>query len=185
MIGLQTNKGYTLIEVVIAAGLFSGALLVMSGVFTNFIVTERRDIAEHQLQEEIRFGLELFSREARTAYASTYAVNASGTQVTFRNQEGTCVSYRVQNSAWQRGTNSNSGTCESLSYNNYDTLHSGRTTIQQMRFLIPTSIAGGGELLRQGFITVSLRAAAVGTVIAPLSLQTTISSRQVVPYSGS
>jgi type II secretory pathway pseudopilin PulG len=176
------QDGYTIIETVVALGVFSLMLLIVGGLFSQFILTQRRDIGERILQEQIRFALELFTREARTAYASTFWVSGTGDQITFRNQNGMCVKFRVQSGAWQRSEVGGSGDCESLIYSSFDAITSNRIRVTNLQFGIPDNITSGGVLQEQGFVRVSIQAQTVQHAVPPLHLQSSVTSRQVTPY---
>lgn len=176
--------GYTIIETVIALGIFSIVLLVISGLFSHFVASQRRDIGEKAVQEEMRFALELFSREARTAYASTFAVTGTGEQITFRNQNGVCAAYRLQSNAWQRAESSASGPCESQTYGVFGSLTTNKVQLTTLRFLIPANISSGSIMQRQGFISVIVTATPSFEAVPPLEMQSTITSRQIAVYPG-
>lgn len=173
------ERGYTMIEIVVAAGIFAGVLLVVANIFTFFIFSQRRDISERRLQEDLRFAIEFFSREARTAYASTFAVTGTGDRVTFRNQNGTCVAYHVSNEAWERAEQEGSGVCEDMTYTNYVAITGNNTRMMELVFLIPSDITDGAQLLRQGIITFHMQAASTNASVPTLDLQSSVTSRQV------
>lgn len=187
---LPNNKGYTLIELMVALGVFSVVVIMISGLITRLIFIERRDIGEQALQEDLRFALEVFSREARLAYASTFALaDGTGKSVVMRNQNGNCVNYRLndENGALERAEVSSGGVdCLGAGFSGrYAPLTSQRVQFDFLRFDIPDSIYNQGDarLDRQGFITIIMKARAKKTSTPPLELQTTITSRQVKSYT--
>lgn len=94
------GHGFTLIELVVAMGIFAVMLLIVAGAFSRFVSTQRADVGEQELQEDMRVALEFFNREVRTAYGTTFetgTVDVDGTDqpfVSLRNQNGACVMYR-------------------------------------------------------------------------------------------
>lgn len=175
------KKGFTLIELMIAMGILVILLALSVTVFSRFVNHERREISERSLQEDIRFALGLFMREARTAYASTY-VNTDDGGIVFQNQNGRCVKYRrsTQNS-WERSDITTSGTCDSNTvFTNFDSLTSSTTKITRLDFKMPPDVSvTPGVLSRQGFVTVVITAASATSAIPALELQTTVTARQV------
>lgn len=175
------QSGATLIELLITISIFTILLIMISGIFSRFVTMERRDISERALQEDIRLALELFVREARTAYGSTYALfpSSAGDMIVFRNQNGTCVAYKLGDDAFQRAELFTSDPCDVVSYTDFNSLTSQKTILETVRFLLPEGIVSGGQLSHQGFITLSIRARSHVSSIPPLELQTTITSRQI------
>ncbi len=177
------NKGFTLIELMIAVGILVILLVLSVTVFGRFVMNERREIAERSLQEDIRFALELFMREARTGYASTY-VNSNDGGIVFRNQNTSCVKYRrsTQNS-WERSDTTTGGICDSSTlFTKFDSLTSNTTKITRLDFQMPAGVSDPGVMKRQGFVTVVIEAGSTTTSqLPPLELETTITSRQVKP----
>ena len=63
MTGSHTDhKGFTLLELVVATGIFAIFMLVIVGMFSQFVFTQRRNIAEQALLEDVRTALEIFER---------------------------------------------------------------------------------------------------------------------------
>lgn len=183
---MKTNHGFSLIEVVLSVGMLGIIVLLVSGVFTRFIALQRHDIAQQALQEDVRLALELFSREARTAYASTFAVvNGEGSALTFRNQNGDCVLYQVNPTTRQleRGEVKTGGTDCDVS--NFDNASLAAVTSRDTRFEVlrfdPVRSQANQEGLpdRQGMITVIIEAVSRRDAEIQLDLQTTVASRQM------
>lgn len=182
------SKGYTLIELLVAIGIFSVVVTIVAGLTTRLVFVERRDIGQQALEEDVRFALEVFSREARLAYASTYALNDdTGESVVMRNQNGNCVNYRLnENRALERSEVETAGVdCLGANFGSlYAPLTSSRMQFESLRFDVPSSVYNQADarLDRQGFITVTLKARAGNASVPPLELQTTVTSRQVQAY---
>lgn len=180
------NKGFTLIELMIAMGILVVLLLLSVTIFSRFVMNERREIAERSLQEDIRFALELFLREARTGYASTYVnLDDSPTGIVFRNQNQECVAYQLRDNALQRATAS--GTCDnrSQSFSNWEALTGRSTRFIELAFKMPAGATVSerpGVLNRQGFVTIILKSTSTIGSLPAIELETTITSRQFQPY---
>ena len=175
------QRGATLIELLVTISIFTILLIMITGIFSRFVTMERRDISERALQEDIRLALEQFVREARTAYGSTYALfpSSAGEMVVFRNQNKTCVAYKLGDGVFERAENFTSDPCDTVSYTDFVPLTSEKTIVENVHFFLPESIVLNGELNRQGFITLSIRAKSANSSIPAFEIQTTITSRQI------
>jgi prepilin-type N-terminal cleavage/methylation domain-containing protein len=184
----QSQRGFTLVEIVLATGIFVVLIAVMIGIFSQFTSTQRRDIAEQKLLEEIRHALELFNREARTGYGSTYALtDGSGQSVAFRNQNGLCVNYRLEGAQLMRAEREVSGqACDADDFAGvtYTPLTSADISIDQLRFDVTASTSEAEQLDRQGFITLILRISSDNESVPATPVQSTVTSRQVAPFQG-
>ena len=195
MIGIPRRKkenrqaGFTLMELLVAISVFSMVVVMVAGLITRLIFIERRDIGEQALEEDIRFFLEVFSREARLSYASDFALaDTTGRSILMRNQNGNCVSYRLSDETGviERAETTHIGSsCTEASFSGrFSTLTSARVHFDTLRFDIPDDVynVGDNRLDRQGFITIIIKAHATNRVTPPLELQTTVASRQVRAY---
>jgi Tfp pilus assembly protein FimT len=185
------SRGSTLIELLVTISIFTVMIVMVLGIFSRFITTQRRDIAERTLQEDVRLALEVFLREARTAYASSFAlaqdtsVARVGQMIVFRNQNGTCVAYKLSNESWQRAEAETSTLCEEVTYRSFIPLTAAHTKVEDIRFILPQGITASNQLQRQGFITLIIRASTREATVPPLELETTVTSRQVIPFTNS
>ncbi len=184
----KAKAGYTLIELLIALGVFSIVIVIMAGLVSRVVFIERRSIAEQALEEDLRFALEIFSREARLAFSSTFALaDDTGQSLLMRNQNGVCVNYRVSPAGvFERAEAEAQGTdCAGADFaSRYSPLTSSRIRVEQLRFDMPENIYNqrDNRLDRQGFITLIVRARGASAPTPPLELQTTVTSRQVKVY---
>lgn len=190
-------KGFTLVEVIVAAGIFFILLMVITGVYTRFTFIQRREIGEQLLQEEVRFSLELVEREIRNGWGSTFNVVGPAprpeSQLLFRNQNGQCVSYRLQDSALERAQrrweDNPDGECDpgpftsASSAVDWERVTSSELVVPNIRFIPEKASASGDVLESQGFVTIiiSFRSPRSGT-IPEIHLQSTVTSRNMIPY---
>lgn len=65
------EKGFTIVETLIATTIFSLVVIGVMGIFTQMLVIQRRGSAAQRIQENVQYVLELISREVRV---STLAV---------------------------------------------------------------------------------------------------------------
>jgi len=179
----QKNKGFTLVELVTASGIFVILIIIVTALFSRYMYTQRRDIAEQKLLEELRLSLELFNRETRTAYGSTYFLpDGSGQSLLYRNQNKLCVHYRLRDGRLQRAESEVTGTdCRETDFNpsGYANLTGSDITISALRFDITPSTVGPDGLDRQGFVTVIISAGNEDFAGTAITAQSTVTSRQV------
>ena len=184
----RRQAGFTLIEVLVAVALFSITLLIVIGVYGQFTDTQRREIGEQQLQEDMRVVFEQFNREARTAFGTTFPDGDTGSTVRFRNQNGLCVQYALLDQAVVRTEATASEAAVSCNDPGLYPVAAQRpltdseVVIEAVRFLsLPAQVDGDDQLQSQGLISmlVTARPAGVGR---ELRLQSSVASQQVVTY---
>jgi prepilin-type N-terminal cleavage/methylation domain-containing protein len=84
---LQTNKGFTLIEVMVAVGLFVTVMLIGVGAVLNTNVTHKRTLAVRQVLDSVNFLVEDMARNIRLGsnyncdVLSEYTEDASSTVI--------------------------------------------------------------------------------------------------------
>lgn len=196
------SKGFSLIEVVVASGILLIVLQLVVGAYARFVHVERAGINEQEMQEDIRLVLQLFNREARTAYGTTYQAIVSPVThqpngIVFRNQEGICVKYEhlaAPSFSLQRSdsaglsdlfVNRGHNCADPVIYNGPQRLTDDTATeIVSLQFDARAAIAQAPPsffLAGQGFVTVRLqvRSSAINN---PVLLQSTVTSRQFISY---
>ncbi len=191
MIGTKspTSSGFTLLETVVALGIFSVFIVVITSIFSHFSYSQKRDIAEQNLQEDARLALEIMNREIRTGYGSTYRnPNDDRSMLSFVNQTGQCVFYALLTTTDGRGSlqraesGSPSEGCPDPSESAYRSLTGPQTDITSLIFMVtPADFSAD---LRQGFVTTNLEMISTDKIETPLRLQTTTTSRQITTYEG-
>lgn len=89
--GDPRQSGLTLIEIVIAVGIFTLLVGTVAGVFATFARGQRSGLEQATLLGDAQTFLELLEREVRTGYGNTFS--GSGSTFAFKNQEGLPVTY--------------------------------------------------------------------------------------------
>ena len=182
----RKSGGFTMIELLVAIGIFGIFITIVTGVFARFMMVERHGIAQGQLISDLQSVMQSFTKEARTAFGSTYNVTNTGKEIAFRNQEGECISYRVDNGVFQRAAVENvNGEClvDSMNSSQYSPLTGSQTNITEIRFnIIIAEPSVDNALGNQGVITMSITAQSKSSDILPIKLETTVVSRQMSPY---
>ena len=167
----RKSAAFTLIELLIAMGIFAVFITIITGVFTNFIQVQRHAIAQGQLISDMRSAMEAFIKEARTGYGSTYA--AEGDAVVFVNQNNDCITFRVIDGQFKRADAGEQDVCsaEDSDSNRFSPITSKATEIIGLEFSIPVDRV----------ITIKLTATSKKDGIPPISIQNSITSRQMEP----
>ena len=106
MIGDKKLRGFTLIEILVAVSIFAVIILVTSSIFRNVLVNQKTAADDSETREDVKYFLEIFSREAKDAVRNTstapvcgvepdhmFGGNASSTELYFQNVSGNCVAY--------------------------------------------------------------------------------------------
>ncbi len=176
---LRLAAGFTLMEVLVSVSIFTVIILSATQIFKFVIDGQRQAIATQNVQESLKYFLEVIAKEIRMAQkndgtcaavpvGAVYAVgtNARGDVLNFKNYYGQCVSYYLSDDngatrfAIQRGAAS-------------AFISPARIMIDDLNFVL----ADTGDV--QPAVTVNLRAHALseGVARSEMVLQTTLTSR--------
>lgn len=110
--GFSSKKGFTLIESLVALGLFSLLTGLILGIFSNSLVFQQRSLVQQGMVAELSYSLEYMSRALRMARKDTagncisqnhnYEMpNNNPSAIRFLNYEGKCQQfYFGNNSLW-------------------------------------------------------------------------------------
>ncbi len=106
----KNQKGVTLLELTVAVAIFSVMMLSVAQIFKMVIEGQRNAIAAQNIQESMRYAMEVMSKEIRTAQkdevtaggqcpkvgnGEVYNVNASDDELYLRNYKDECVTYSL------------------------------------------------------------------------------------------
>ena len=97
---MNQNKGFTLIEIVVATGIFSLVSVIAVGAFLISLESQQAIVAQKTVAENVRFALEFSSRQMRFAKSDEAGSCAGagiffadgGNSIRFLNSNETCVS---------------------------------------------------------------------------------------------
>lgn len=174
------KKAFSLIEVIVSVSIFTVMMLSMTGIFTMVMEAQRKAIASQNVQESLKYFLEVINKEIRMAQRSTgdcfvpsgdiYSVSSSGgsSVLSFKNRYGKCVRYFVEN-----GSGSNPSRFIVSRDSTEDYISPGKISVDSVDF----KLSQGTNL--QELVTINIKARAIN---APASetemvLQTSLSSR--------
>ena len=189
------KKGFTLVEVLVAVGLFSILVGVAWGGFVNALRTQRGITAMISVQSNANLILEQMAREMRTGYlfchrpgsntpdggdgacASACIIESGGAWqcnnlIDFFNATPQEVQYRLENGAIKRSVGGSG---------NFDPVTSDNVDVRYLSFYLQWQTEGDNWNPR---ITISMEVSPSSTYLAPgynnvLDLQTTVSARVI------
>lgn len=179
------QRAFTLMEVLISVTLFAVIVLSVTGLFKLSIDAQRTAIATQNVQESIKYFLEVVSKEIRMAQKSKgecpnindgkiYYLDQLGGVLYFTNYYGECVSYYKINdengrSRFVISRRSSSGVTAS------GYVSPAKIDISALRFVI----TNGDSEEAQPMVTINLKAKALddNSLESEMTLQTSITSR--------
>lgn len=170
--------GFTLIEIIVSVAIFSVIILTSTGIFKLVIDAQRKEISTQNVEESLKYFLEVTAKEIRAAQKSDDScgvaagqifgagTNILGDTLSFKNYYGQCVNYSLQ----------------------ADTVSGGRFQVQRdsasgfispAKIMIDTLHFSTAGTSTQPIVTINLRAHADSGpgAITTMTLQTSISSR--------
>ena len=154
--------GLTLIELIVAIGIFGLVVSMAFGIFVLAIVSQRRIIALRNVEDSIRFTIESTAREVRTGKNFSSGVNS----LSFTNAKGELVIYRLNGGIVEKSSDGGAG---------YSAVTGSETTVNYLNFYLMGQAVGDGLQPR---VTMTIGATSqVGNQSANLKVQTTISGR--------
>lgn len=156
------EKGLTMIELIVAIGIFGLVIGMTVSIFVLALASQRRIIALRNTEDNIRFTIEAMAREIKTGKN----FSGSGSSVSFTNAKGEAVIYRLSGSAIEKSSDGGI---------NYSAVTGSETTVNYLNFYLMGQATGDGLQPR---VTVTIGVTSiVGNQTANLKIQTTISVR--------
>ena len=95
------NKGLTLIELLIAIGIFSIVAVIFLSTFVTFLKSARQISSSQQVAENVRYAADIMTREIRTG--SSYNI-ISVSEIAFTNFKNESVDYKLENDIIRRSS---------------------------------------------------------------------------------
>jgi type II secretory pathway pseudopilin PulG len=158
------SYGLTVVELLVAAGIFSIVIAVLTSAFVSTFRGQRNMFSFLQLQNNIRFALETMGREIRTG--TQFSVPSPG-RLRFVNDAGETVKYCFVGGSIRRQTGSASCSISSPS------ITSPGVNIERLEFILT------GANIRDGIqprITILIRAS---SGVFSTNLQLTVTQREL------
>lgn len=158
----NNESGLTMIELIVAIGIFGLVISVVISIFVLAVINQRRIITVRNVNDNMRFAIEAMSREIRTGKN----FNSEAGRLSFVNARGESVAYRLASNKIERS--SDGGV-------NYLTMTGPEVTINYLNFYLNGGVVSDGIQPR---VTVTISAdSKIGNQNTDLKIQTTISAR--------
>lgn len=104
MIGINNKitkqDGATIFELVVSIAIFSVLVIAITSIYQMVYQAQRNAVDARNTQESMRFVMEVFSKELRSAMrddgtctSGNYIYDTNGTALDFKNYKGQCVRY--------------------------------------------------------------------------------------------
>jgi len=156
------ESGLTLIELIVAIGVFGLVVSMAFGIFVLALVSQRRIIALRNVEDSIRFTIESMTKEIRTGKNFSGGVGS----LSFTNAKGESIVYRLNGGIVEKSSDGGA---------NYSAVTGSETTVDYLNFYLMGQAPGDGLQPR---VTITTSATSqVGNQSANLKVQTTISER--------
>lgn len=163
---ITNNKenGLTMIELIVAIGIFSLVVGMTVSIFVLALSSQRRIIALRNATDNIRFTTEAMAREIKTGKN----FSGGGSSVSFTNAKGEAINYRLNNNIVEKS--SDGGV-------NYLAVTGAEAAVNYLNFYLMGQATGDGLQPR---VTVTIGVtSSIGSQTANLKVQTTISGRSL------
>ncbi len=162
------QAGFTLIEVMVSALVFSIIAITVSGLFVQVLALEQRSFASQKIQENGLFIMELMSREIRVSQIQNQdSPNCTATSLTIMHPVNGTVTYAL----------SNGGVLQRTAGGVTTDLSSSAVAFSRLNFCIMGSNPTDGQQARVAILA-SIQNK-TGKEILTASLETMVSSRDV------
>ncbi len=102
---MTSRKGFTVIEMIVAVGLFSVVVSIAAGGFINALRAQRQAAGLIAANSNVSLAIEQIAREIRTGVSFCAEIGSCITrnEIAFRNGYGEDVVYRLEDGAIKRG----------------------------------------------------------------------------------
>jgi prepilin-type N-terminal cleavage/methylation domain-containing protein len=166
--GLRGKSGFTIVEFMVAIGLFSVIVSIAVGGLANAIRTQRQIAALIAANSNVSFALEQMARDIRTG--SAFTTTGSGSELDFTDPYGQSVAYRLN--AGKVEKNAGDG--------NFQAITGDNAVVQYLNFTLLGNLPGDGYPPRITIIIgISPPANIAGVNQTVSRIQTTVSARQL------
>lgn len=176
----KIRKAFSLIEVMVAVTMFSVIILSMTGIFKMVIDAQRRSIATQNVQESLKYFLEVINKETRMAVRSDGSCGvASGDifhvqkgtindSLYFKNRYDECVVYSLV-----VASSDSSGRFRISRKGLSDYISPTQISVDRLNF----TLSSGPQL--QDLVTINIKAHSLGAqnTDSEMIIQTSLSSR--------
>ena len=178
----KNKNGFSLIEVLVATSLFVIIMTASLNIFKMVIDSQRSAIATQNVEESLKYFLEVTGKEVRMAKRNSdglcslsstgiYQTNAGKTNLVFKNYENQCVAYSL---SFDSASQVNRFTISRNGITGYIT--PAKINVDELNFILRPE---GGANNNQPTVTMELIAHALGkdSARSEMRIQTTLTSR--------
>jgi len=159
---LKDKRGLTLIELIVALGVFGLVVTMVVSIFVIALVSQRRIISLRNIEDNARFALESMTREIRTGKNFGGSVNS----LSFTNAKSESVIYRLNNKIIEKSSDGGA---------NYSAVTGSEVAVDYLNFYLLGQAPGDG-LEPRVTITIGITSQ-VGNQISNTKIQNTVSER--------
>ena len=162
----KSNKesGLTLIELIIAMGIFGLVVTMTVNIFVVAFVSQRRIISLRNIEDNARFALESMAREIRTGKNFGGSVNS----LLFTNAKSESVVYRLNNKTIEKSSDGGA---------NYSVVTGPEVAVDYLNFYLWGGVSNDDYQPRVT-ITIGLTSQ-VGNQVSNIKIQNTVSERNL------
>jgi type II secretory pathway pseudopilin PulG len=161
-LSLKGGGGFTLLELIVATGIFGLVVSMIFSIFVLAVINQRRILAIKNVEDNVRFALEAMAREARTGMN----FSGGGNSLIFTNARGQSVIYRLDNNVIEKSADGG-GTFAAVT--------GPEVKVDYLNFYLSGQAPGDGFQPR---ITIAVGVSStVGNQTGNLKIQTTVSER--------
>ncbi len=154
--------GFTLIELVVAIGIFGLVVIMAVSIFVIALVSQRRIISLRNIEDNGRFALESMAREIRTGKNFGGGSNS----LSFTNAKGESIIYQLNNKTIEKSSDGGA---------NYSAVTGPEVEVDYLNFYLLGQAPGDG-LEPRVTITIGFTSQ-VGSQVSNTKIQNTISER--------
>ncbi|MBI2446409.1 MAG: type II secretion system protein [Parcubacteria group bacterium] len=156
------ENGLTMIELIVAIGVFGLVVGMTVGIFVLSIISQRRIIALRNAEDNIRFAVEAMAREMKTGKN----FSGGGSSVSFTNAKGEATVYRLNSNIIEKSSDGGVS---------YSAVSGAEVIVDYLNFYLMGQAISDGLEPR---VTIAIGVTSiVGSQTANLKIQTTISER--------
>lgn len=171
-----------MIELVVSIMIFSVLILSATQIFKMVVDGQRGAISAQNIQENIRYAMEKMSKEIRMAQISNQSCYGAaiykvfnpaggGTELYFKNKDGECVNYYLENNRLKIMVDNGTGAVA-------DFITPAKIEISNLKFYVDDDFIGAFHS-KQPYVTMVMDAKAIGNEMhqQKMKIQMTVSSR--------
>ncbi len=168
--------GFTLVDLLVAIGIFSVVASIATGGFINALRTQRQISALLAADSNVSLALEQMAREIRTGsnFCLPNITDCLPNELVFNNAKGERVNYRLATDGTgtiEKGVTNSNGT-------KFSKITGGNAKIEYLKFALLGNLSDD-RLQSRITIAVGVSAKAIGVSGNVIHLQTTVSPRQL------